>query len=291
MKKILLLAFALVLVGCGADEETKEGTTNIKTEKKVQTESLLLMSSAGNAITLKNFKSGQQIVSPLELSGTVPNFWQFEASFPIKIVTKDGTVLHSHYGTADWIGEDGMPIEGVVEFTSTLEFDVSDVNIPSEGFLRLERDQVTDEVDSEDFVLIPIVLKSTNKEAVQFEEPEIGEVESNIGEEPKLIPVSKPETLPVARQPLSHVESGINSYMSCIAGGGNTVITGKNEWSVCTSTDGRKFRNKIPGIWANEDIPSVTEYMACIMGGLPVDRTDPKDPVCFMPDGRILYQK
>ncbi len=92
----------------------------------------------------------------------------------------------------------------------------------------------------------------------------------------------------VAPKQLSHVEEGIADYKSCVFAGMKTIIIGENEVSKCTSTDGRTFSITIPKIWKKMDITKETKFMACVMGGLPVDRTDPENPVCIMPDGRVL---
>lgn len=83
-------------------------------------------------------------------------------------------------------------------------------------------------------------------------------------------------------------ETAITDWMSCVQAGMPTVIIGQNETSLCTSPDGEEFTLQIPGIWANMDITSETQFMACAMGGMPIDRTDPAKPVCFMADGRAI---
>lgn len=71
-------------------------------------------------ITIENPKIGQEISSPLELSGEARGFWFFEAAAPVVLVDWDGRIIAEHYISvaphAEWMTEDYVPFEGTLEF-------------------------------------------------------------------------------------------------------------------------------------------------------------------------------
>ncbi len=73
------------------------------------------------------------ISSPVKISGQARGYWFFEASFPVKIIDENGTVLGRDIARAggDWMVEDFVPFELEINFVK-----------PSTetGFVILEKD-------------------------------------------------------------------------------------------------------------------------------------------------------
>ncbi len=69
-------------------------------------------------VTLTNLKVNQEVESPLQIDGTAPGNWFFEASFPITIVDANGKVLGSTtaHAQGDWMTSNS------VQFTAKLLF-------------------------------------------------------------------------------------------------------------------------------------------------------------------------
>jgi hypothetical protein len=62
---------------------------------------------------------GSTVTSPLSIAGTAPGPWYFEASFPIELVTSEGTVIGQGYATAqgNWMTEQQVPFTAQLTFT------------------------------------------------------------------------------------------------------------------------------------------------------------------------------
>ncbi|OGH94598.1 MAG: hypothetical protein A2538_00375 [Candidatus Magasanikbacteria bacterium RIFOXYD2_FULL_41_14] len=106
-------------------------------------------SDKGEIIKLENFQTGQNITSPLTISGSARGTWFFEGSFPVILVDWDGKIIAESFATAqgEWMTEDFVP------FTATIEFAIP--NEPyNRGALILKKDNPSGLPEHDDAVEI-----------------------------------------------------------------------------------------------------------------------------------------
>ncbi|MEX2515117.1 MAG: GerMN domain-containing protein [Candidatus Paceibacterota bacterium] len=77
--------------------------------------------SQSEFISVKTPGSGDQISSPLTVSGKARGQWYFEADFPVEVVDNAGNSLGMAPATADgeWMTEDFVPFSGQVNFDAS----------------------------------------------------------------------------------------------------------------------------------------------------------------------------
>lgn len=97
--------------------------------------------------------SGQEITSPLTVTGQVRGTWFFEASFPIKITDEQGNILGSSFVQAqsDWMTEDFVEFKGTITYVS---------KTGGKGFLVLAKDNPSGLPEYDKELKIPVVLKA-----------------------------------------------------------------------------------------------------------------------------------
>lgn len=101
-------------------------------------------------IRVMNPEPNQVISSPLVISGEARGTWFFEADFPVTLIDGDGNVIVEHYAQAlsDWMTEDFVPFEAVIEF----EKPGTEI-----GYLVLEKDNPSGlEEHDEESLIIPV---------------------------------------------------------------------------------------------------------------------------------------
>lgn len=101
-------------------------------------------------IRVMNPEPNQVISSPLVVSGEARGTWFFEADFPVTLIDGDGNIIVEHYAQAlsDWMTEDFVPFEAVIEF----EKPRTDI-----GYLVLEKDNPSGlEEHDEESLIIPV---------------------------------------------------------------------------------------------------------------------------------------
>lgn len=100
-------------------------------------------------IVLDNPKGNDQIKSPLTLSGKARGYWYFEASFPIEIQDRAGTVLGQGIAQAqgEWMTEEFVPFIASVSFSP-----------PSTktGFIVLKKDNPSGDPARDDSLRVPV---------------------------------------------------------------------------------------------------------------------------------------
>ncbi len=84
---------------------------------------------------ISNIKSGQKIVSPLSVKGTVPPGWMFEGTFPLKLLDSKGVVVAQGQAKENIPGS--WQLNKETGFTATLTFDPP---ASGSGKIRLEND-------------------------------------------------------------------------------------------------------------------------------------------------------
>lgn len=76
--------------------------------------------NAADLIRIEVPRAGERVRSPLLVSGLARGNWFFEASFPIKVLDKNGTIIGQGHAEAqgEWMTESFVPWKGVIEFTA-----------------------------------------------------------------------------------------------------------------------------------------------------------------------------
>jgi len=108
--------------------------------------------TSDNEIIVLSPKAGDNISSPLAISGQAKGSWFFEATAPVDLVDWDGRIIASGYITAqaDWMTEE------FVDFTGELVFDNSGAIYPR-GALILRADNPSGLPQFDRAVEIPIM--------------------------------------------------------------------------------------------------------------------------------------
>jgi len=103
-------------------------------------------------IKVENPEPYQTINSPLVIKGEARGYWFFEADFPIKLLDEKENLIALQIATAqsDWMTEDFVPFEAVLEFETPAA---------ERGFLVFEKDNPSGLQENADELRIPIVFE------------------------------------------------------------------------------------------------------------------------------------
>lgn len=128
------------------DKSPESQSPTAQTDEEVEKE---IKTQKSDLIRIENLKSGDEISSPLEISGKARGGWYFEASFPIIIVDENGKELGVAIATAegDWMTEELVP------FTATLNFDPGE---SKEGKIIFQKDNPSGLPEFDDSLEIPV---------------------------------------------------------------------------------------------------------------------------------------
>jgi len=115
-----------------------------------------------NLIRVYSPLPNQEITSPVSISGEARGYWFFEASFPVKLLDKNGGVITQTPAQAqgDWMTEDFVP------FSAQLSFTTSETQ---NGTLVLEKDNPSDLPENANELRVPVIIKATES-ATNFSE-------------------------------------------------------------------------------------------------------------------------
>lgn len=104
-----------------------------------------------NLITVANVAPGDQVSSPLTVTGEARGYWYFEASFPVELLDGNGAQLAIAPAQAqsDWMTEDFVP------YSVTLTFPTPST---ATGTLMLRKDNPSGEPQFDDFLAIPVIF-------------------------------------------------------------------------------------------------------------------------------------
>jgi hypothetical protein len=104
-------------------------------------------------IVVASPNAGEEIASPLFISGKARGYWFFEASFPIELVDENNNLISQTVAQAEgeWMTEDFVP------FTATLNF--SNPNT-AQGFLIFKKDNPSGLPEYDDELKVPVVFKN-----------------------------------------------------------------------------------------------------------------------------------
>lgn len=87
--------------------------------------------------------------SPIEIKGKAIGTWYFEGDFPIKLLDENNNQIGVSVATAmgEWMTENTVPFEGVLEFTNTTS---------TTGILVIEKDNPSGLPEYSDRITIPV---------------------------------------------------------------------------------------------------------------------------------------
>jgi len=146
-KKIIIIAIVLILgiYGLLVFDIPYRNTDN-NNQKTI---------SASDMIKITSLRAGDSINSPATFSGLARGNWFFEASFPIKIIAVDGSVLGQGIAQAlgDWMTED------FVEWKASVSFDIKDNTV---GFVKFMRDNPSGMPENDMSIEVPVMFIKNN---------------------------------------------------------------------------------------------------------------------------------
>ncbi|NQV92888.1 hypothetical protein HQ403_00105 [Candidatus Kaiserbacteria bacterium] len=108
-------------------------------------------------------RPGEEITSPLVITGEARGTWFFEASFPVILTDWDGKIIAEHYATTE--GE--WMTEAFVPFTSTIEF--KNPSYGKRGMLILKKDNPSDIPEFDNALEVPVLFKDSDESAVPIQ--------------------------------------------------------------------------------------------------------------------------
>lgn len=136
---LLTMAIVLALWLFGRPDQLPVVDYPVPTSTPTSTEPVVVFSPQVNAV----------ITSPVTISGQARGLWFFEASFPVKIVDANGQLLGiaPAQAQADWMTEDFVPFQTIVEFTQPST---------SSGFIVLAKDNPSGLPEHDAEIRLPI---------------------------------------------------------------------------------------------------------------------------------------
>ena len=152
---IVLVLGAAVLVWVELKQVEKVDEVD-KMEEVIETDQTTYGSEKGVEMIVTSPLKDSVVTSPLTITGEVPGFWYFEATFPVTLVNWDGLIIAEGYATAqgdpdasvgvNWMTEEYVPFTATLEFTDVLPLtevveDLTQVEeFMKKGALILQRD-------------------------------------------------------------------------------------------------------------------------------------------------------
>ena len=133
---------------------TSKPTTVCDSQKLQPGDNGPTVSDQSDLIVVDYPKSGDTVTSPLVVRGKARGNWFFEASFPVKLVASDGTIIAQTPAQAkgDWMTTDFVPFEAKVDFEYTLGRDKFPVN------LILKNDNPSGLPQNDKSISVPVIL-------------------------------------------------------------------------------------------------------------------------------------
>ena len=142
MKKIVISICVVVLIAVVAFLLYQNGTLSFTTTVVEAPGSGTTATSTESTelLILNSPQEGDEITSPLLISGVARGYWFFEASFPIELTNWDGLIIAQGIGQAqgDWMTEEYVPFTATIEYTSP--YHAGDPDFMKRGTLILHKD-------------------------------------------------------------------------------------------------------------------------------------------------------
>lgn len=150
----LFFAAVLVVIGIGVAAWYWNGLNNRPAPQQTNGVPVVYPQQKGDLIRVTSPLAGSTITSPLRVTGEARGVWFFEASFPVRVVDANGTVLGTGIAQAqgDWMTEAYVPFIADVVFTKA--------STPK-GEVVLQKDNPSGLPEHEDEFRLPIVFAPT----------------------------------------------------------------------------------------------------------------------------------
>ncbi len=152
---LVIVALAIIIVAIAIAHRSAYAPADVET--------VPVVSYSGGAdrdvIRLDSLAAGDEISSPLEISGRARGTWYFEASFPVSVVDWDGLIIGEGYATAqgDWMTEEFVPFTATVEFAPRERIAPGTYN--ARGAVILHNANASGEPKRDMAIEIPIVFR------------------------------------------------------------------------------------------------------------------------------------
>ena len=159
-KKLILIFIILILVISSIflfKNYFKKGDLQIQENKKQETKNEKNIEENKNIIVFYP-KPNEKIKSPLKIIGKAKGTWFFEASFPVILTNWDGEIIAEHYVEAkeDWMTENFVSFETVLEFKSPVFDDVPENHFSRNGYLIFKKNNPSGLPEYDESIEIPI---------------------------------------------------------------------------------------------------------------------------------------
>ena len=131
---------------------TADGKTFVEDIDQTTTDYTEYTTDKGETVRLVAPLAGDEVSSPLSITGAVRGSWSFEASFPIVIHDSAGNEVATGHGElqGDWMTEDFVPFEASLDF-------IIDKNVYSnKGTIILHKDNPSGLPENDDILEIPV---------------------------------------------------------------------------------------------------------------------------------------
>lgn len=140
---IFAFASAVILGGCNS---TTDGVAVSSSSASSSVVSSLAPANANIVVAVP--QPGTVVTSPLTVSGEAKGTWYFEASFPVRLLDAQGTVLAQTpaHALGNWMTTDFVPFTAVLTFQTTAH----------QGTLVLEKDNPSGLPQNASSVSIPV---------------------------------------------------------------------------------------------------------------------------------------
>lgn len=158
MKRLSLIVAALLVIGGGclsgpaiAPVTTETYPPSAEEPASPQAPDPNGPEAKADLIVVANVAPGDQIASPVTVTGEARGPWYFEASFPVKLLDGNGNqlVITPAQAQGDWMTTDFVP------FSVTLTFPPPST---ATGTLIFQKDNPSGEPQFDDFLAIPVTF-------------------------------------------------------------------------------------------------------------------------------------
>jgi hypothetical protein len=104
-------------------------------------------------IVVESPRAGEEISSPLLISGKARGYWFFEASFPIELVDENNNLISQAIAQAkgEWMTKEFVPFEATLNFSHPKT---------DKGFLVFKKDNPSGMKEFDDELRVPVIFKN-----------------------------------------------------------------------------------------------------------------------------------
>lgn len=149
----LLIGGVFLLSSSLQPNEDKVVLESTGRDKQVPAQNIGNVLEKADRILITNPTPNQVVSSPLVVEGQARGTWFFEGSFPVKLLTTDGTVIARGVAEAQgaWMTTEFVPYRVTLRFTGPAS---------GQGTLVLEKDNPSGLLENADALTIPVSFSS-----------------------------------------------------------------------------------------------------------------------------------